>query len=225
MSHLPGVVFVQSKIKSTDILSPVIFKQWYEETHIPDLLGTSGISAAARYIAADIPAGELAVRGFPYLAVYPEVDLNWMASDGCTFLRVPLHHDILPMPSKAIFDVADFEMGAYEPLAKVEIAAFEGPAKHLVVVTLDAAAAEGRDQEQVLREAVDALGGAVPLRSALLKYGFAPTRRAHKDWGPDGERFFIGRKLLAFVSLLRLLHLRRFEERLKLTMTHAASIQ
>ncbi|KAK0708050.1 hypothetical protein B0H67DRAFT_326711 [Lasiosphaeris hirsuta] len=199
MSRVPGLVFVQSKIKSTDMLSPEVFKKWYEEAHIPDLLASpaSGVGAAARYIAADVH-DESAARGFPYLAVYPEVDLNWIASDECTFLKVPLHHSILPAPSHAIFDVADFQMGAYEPLAKVEIAAFEGSAKHLVVVTLDAAVAEGRDQQQVLQEAVDALGEAVPLRSTLIKYGFAPTRRPPRDWGVDGERFFIGRKFLAF---------------------------
>ena len=123
------VIFVQSKIRETakDTLSPSLFKTWYEEAHIPDLLGTPGVSAALRYVRSDIksPEDEASAvgdptSGFPYLCVYSRIDYEWVHSESCEFVKVPLTHEMLPGPRGAVFEVADFVMGAYEVMHGVK---------------------------------------------------------------------------------------------------------
>lgn len=130
MSEQRDVIFVQSRIRSTDVLKPEIFGQWYDDVHMPDLLETPGISASFRYVTAGSDSeADQASEAFPYLAVYPQVDRGWLRSDGCEFLKVPVHADMLPNESKYIFEVADFAMGAYERVGDVvEIGALEGEA-------------------------------------------------------------------------------------------------
>lgn len=115
------VVFVQSKIRSPALgLSPATFKKWYEQIHIPDVLALPNdeVKYAFRYIIADT-AEEDEIgggSGFPYLAVYPGLRREWLTSEECGFLKVPLHSEVLPGPEGFVFGVADFEMGAYEVL-------------------------------------------------------------------------------------------------------------
>lgn len=110
MSAQPGIFFVNSKITS-DTLSPQVFNRWYQDVHIPDILATSGIKAAFRYLST---TPEVAER--PYLAVYPVQDVAWVRSD--EFKSIPVHSDMLPNESKAIFEIADFDSRVYVLLGK-----------------------------------------------------------------------------------------------------------
>lgn len=37
-----------------------------------------------------------------------------MRSPGCEFFKVPLHNDMLPEPSRFIFDFGEFKMASYK---------------------------------------------------------------------------------------------------------------
>lgn len=112
MSAQPGIFFVNSKITS-DTLSPQVFNRWYQDVHIPDILATSGIKKAIRYLSTTPEGAER-----PYLAVYPVQDVAWVRSD--EFKSIPVHSDMLPNESKAIFEIADFDSRVYVLLGKKE---------------------------------------------------------------------------------------------------------
>jgi hypothetical protein len=108
MEAQPGILYVQSRIVS-DSLSPELFKKWYEDVHIPDILATSGFNSAFRYISTSPDTVDR-----PYLALYPTKDVNWLYSK--EFFSIPLHSDILPNNSKAIFELANFDNRYYETM-------------------------------------------------------------------------------------------------------------
>lgn len=218
------VVFVQSKIRPGVELSPSVFRKWYEEVHIRDLLETPGVGTVFRYVNATA-ADEAQFPGFPYLAVYPEVSREWLLSETCEFLKVPLHSDLLPGPNGFVFDVADFVIGAYQEVGSIEDGAFggefcrprcsaccdawpywmltpTGPPKHVVVVPIDAAVAESQTPEEVLRPslAIDS-----PVRSVLLRYDFSPAKTPPRSAEIAEGKLFVGRSYVAFVSM-RLRH-------------------
>ncbi|KAK5717026.1 hypothetical protein LTR17_016168 [Elasticomyces elasticus] len=101
----PGLLFVNSKITRPDELSDDAYTKWYEEVHIPDILKTSGISEASRFLSID-PKSER-----PYLALYPLEDLDFLQTD--EFFSIPVHHDSIP-GSHAIFDFGDFDTRYYK---------------------------------------------------------------------------------------------------------------
>jgi len=98
----PGLLFVNSRISAPDKLSPSLFTQWYHEVHIPDIFQTSGMKSAFRYCSTN---PDSVYR--PYLALYPLKDVSFLQTD--EFKSIPVHHEMLPGPSHAIFDVADFD--------------------------------------------------------------------------------------------------------------------
>ncbi|KAK3987302.1 hypothetical protein QBC44DRAFT_331827 [Cladorrhinum sp. PSN332] len=112
MSPRPGIIIVRSGIISDD-LTVETFSKWYEEIHIPDVLATAGVKAAARYQqSTSAQPGTL-----PYLAVYNLDDLNWLHQDACEFWKIPLHSNVLPNDKQTVFTWAKFETEFY---AKVE---------------------------------------------------------------------------------------------------------
>lgn len=108
MSAKPGILFVNSKIIS-DTLSPELFRKWYEDIHIPDIFVTSGIKSAFRYYSTTPDKVE-----WPFLALYPVKDVQWLFSD--EFKSIPVHSDVLPNESKAIFELAHFDFRYYETI-------------------------------------------------------------------------------------------------------------
>ena len=54
----------------------------------------------------------------PYLALYPLEDLGFLQTD--EFKAVPVHHETVPAPSHAIFDVTDFDTRYYEHVQTYE---------------------------------------------------------------------------------------------------------
>jgi hypothetical protein len=170
MSPTPGILFVNSKITS-DTLSPEVFTAWYEGAHIPDILDTSGIKSAFLYKSSTPDKVER-----PFLALYPVKDVQWLYSD--EFKSIPLHSDMLPNDSKAIFELADFDIRYYETIDTKAESGRRGPAKAVVVVQFDSSS----DDVAKLFE-VSAPTGTTPVRSWVLKLSFTRLNRL-----PDGER-------------------------------------
>lgn len=109
----PGILYVNSKIISSE-LSPELFTRWYQDIHIPDIFITSGIKSAFRYFTRASP--EIVER--PYLALYPLKDVGFLYTD--EFKAIPVHSDILPNESRAIFDLADFDTRYYTSIGEVD---------------------------------------------------------------------------------------------------------
>jgi hypothetical protein len=70
----PGLLWVNSKLKQPDKVSPEDFHKWYEEVHIPDIFKSGGFKEAWRWESLN-PADER-----PYLALYPLEDLDFLQS-------------------------------------------------------------------------------------------------------------------------------------------------
>lgn len=116
----PGLLYVNSKIVQPDKLSPEQYTQWYEKTHIPDILETDGIEEAHRWQTLD-PNAER-----PYLALYPLNDIDFLQSPAFTGRytnhdieeytdcpAIPVEEDKLP-DTHRIFDLANFDTRYYK---------------------------------------------------------------------------------------------------------------
>jgi hypothetical protein len=110
----PGLLYVNSKITSPD-LSPELFTQWYQDIHIRDIFLTTGIKSAFRYFTW---SSEPATIERPYLALYPVKDVAFLYT--AEFKAIPIHSDVLPVESKSIFDLADFDTRYYINIGKLE---------------------------------------------------------------------------------------------------------
>ncbi|KAK3316782.1 hypothetical protein B0H66DRAFT_305683 [Apodospora peruviana] len=173
-----GVFLVQSRIAARSakdtVLTPEIFRKWYEDVHIPDVLATPNIEAAFRYQITTSPEK----ASHPYLAIYPLDDLSWVQDKEDAFFKIPLHSDVLPNESRFIFDVADFDMRFYETVVSTAPGAgLKGPAKNVVLVPIDEsafnAATTVEDREKLLGGSVS--GDSDAVRSTLFRLLFVPT--------------------------------------------------
>ncbi|KAF7556730.1 hypothetical protein G7Z17_g1271 [Cylindrodendrum hubeiense] len=96
--HGKGIFFVNSKISRPDVLDLSTFMRWYDDDHIPEIIETSGIRSARRFVDID-PEVDM-----PYLAMYPMNDLGFTESQEFRSIRVT--SDILPENS-SIYDLVD----------------------------------------------------------------------------------------------------------------------
>lgn len=100
--HTDGLLYVASRIKSPPLVSPELFRKWYDEDHIPSLCSANpkdGLVFAIRYRStdpkADVAGGEATADvPHPFLAIYKLNDVHWLASDG--FRDIPVTSDLLP---------------------------------------------------------------------------------------------------------------------------------
>ncbi|KFH40420.1 hypothetical protein ACRE_089140 [Hapsidospora chrysogenum ATCC 11550] len=104
-----GILFVNSRISRPDVLSPETYLKWYDEDHIAEIIETSGIKSARRFIDVD-PSAER-----PYLAMYPMDDIAFTQGD--EFRKIRVKSDILPPPG-VIYDLADVDV-RYDNLVHV----------------------------------------------------------------------------------------------------------
>lgn len=100
--------------------------QRYDEDHIPEIMETSGISDAFRYIDNDKNASK------PYLAFYPMPDLAFTQCE--EFKKIRVKSDILP-GSQICYDVADIDVRYYGLTGKV--GSREGVASTLFVTSIE----------------------------------------------------------------------------------------
>jgi hypothetical protein len=80
----PGILFVASKVLNIDVLDPLDFIDWYENTHIQEVQSTGGISSTQRYESlsfhkchrdSNATAAENANFDFEFLTIYNMPDL------------------------------------------------------------------------------------------------------------------------------------------------------
>jgi len=106
----PGILFVRSRISPTskDILDECTFLKWYDDEHIAEVVSTSGIQSAFRYVdvSKSSPTGD-SQNLKPFLAVYPMRDLTFTLSD--EFKKINVKSDNLP-GSGIIYDLADMDV-------------------------------------------------------------------------------------------------------------------
>jgi hypothetical protein len=96
-----GILFVTSCIARKDILSEENFFKWYDDDHIAEIVETSGIRSARRFVNVDRSVPK------PYLAMYPMEDFAFIRSE--EFKKIRVQSDILPPPG-IIYDLADIDV-------------------------------------------------------------------------------------------------------------------
>ncbi|GAB1316319.1 hypothetical protein MFIFM68171_06529 [Madurella fahalii] len=128
----PGVILVHAGLTHPAEFTAADLTNWYEAKHIPEVLATPGVGAAAWYqmVSRAPPPGtapttttppppppptaqpEERRQEMPYLAVYRLADLGWLHEEGCEFWQLPLG---LPgRGEKMIWDVGAFETRVWE---------------------------------------------------------------------------------------------------------------
>ncbi|OCK85542.1 hypothetical protein K432DRAFT_286605 [Lepidopterella palustris CBS 459.81] len=134
-----GILWVNSKITAPDKVSPELFRAWYEEVHIPDILAAKqgGILASWRYQCADPE------RPAPYLAIYSVPDLGFLQSN--EFKAIPMAHDMLP-GGEPIHIFADFDAMVYKRVKVFEKGETK-PGCGAVIITACIQPAAGMEQE------------------------------------------------------------------------------
>ncbi|KAF2803049.1 uncharacterized protein BDZ99DRAFT_400490 [Mytilinidion resinicola] len=136
----PGILWVNSKITAPDKLSPELFKTWYEEVHIRDIIAAKkgGVLAAWRYQCANPE------RPAPYLALYSIPDMGVLQTD--QFRAVPMGHEMLP-EGGPILKFVNFDTRYYK---KIQVFEKEGKTRPGRGVNINSAAiqpAEGMEEE------------------------------------------------------------------------------
>ncbi|KAI4665556.1 uncharacterized protein J4E78_003018 [Alternaria triticimaculans] len=106
----PGILFVRSRISPSakDILSEPTFLAWYDNEHIPEVVSTSGVDSAFRFL--DIHKSSSIgneQNPKPFLACYPMEDLAFTLGD--EFKRIGFKSSALP-GSGVIYDLADMDV-------------------------------------------------------------------------------------------------------------------
>jgi hypothetical protein len=100
----PGMLYVTSKISRKDIMSEEVYMKWYDEDHIAEIMETSGIKDAYRYIDTDKTVDK------PYLAFYPMPDIAF--TQGAEFKKIRVKSDLLP-GTGICYDLADIDVRYY----------------------------------------------------------------------------------------------------------------
>ncbi|KAK4449671.1 hypothetical protein QBC34DRAFT_380128 [Podospora aff. communis PSN243] len=206
-------ILVQSAIPPSSPLPQKTFKTWYETVHIPDLLALPDrkVPAAARYVRSD--TDELhpsdSKSGFPFLAIYPNLSAEWLRSESCEFLKVPLHSEILPRGEKGeegyILDMLDIEMGGYEVVLSVILGGVVGEARCVVVVPVGEETVKemGEDEDDgasVVLESAKMMGVQGNVQSVIMRYEYSPMGAGSKE--EEGkEGLFVGGKYLVLHQL------------------------
>jgi hypothetical protein len=108
--HGPGILFVRSRISPSahDLLTEPTFLGWYDNEHIPEVVSTSSIHSAFRYvdICKSSSVGD-AQNPKPFLACYPMEDLAFTLGD--EFKKIGFRSSALP-GSGVIYDLADMDV-------------------------------------------------------------------------------------------------------------------
>lgn len=103
------LLYVTSRVRSPPTISVDGFHAWYDNVHVPDVLKTSAVDTAYRYNAA--------TESMPwrFLAIYPVHDMPRFTKE--EYFSIPATSDALPGPTHSCFDVAQFDIRTYRPVA------------------------------------------------------------------------------------------------------------
>ncbi|KJX98742.1 hypothetical protein TI39_contig393g00007 [Zymoseptoria brevis] len=91
----PGLLYVGSKVIKPDLISQDDDVKWYGDSHVPDVLKTSGVEEAYIWQAQD-PTFE-----HPVLVFYPLKDTGFLNT--AEMGSIPTHYDDLPGSGKILF--------------------------------------------------------------------------------------------------------------------------
>jgi hypothetical protein len=110
----PGMLWVTSRVapSAASILTEETFLKWYDEDHIAEIVETSGIKNAFRYI--NVEKGTPSAPK-PFLAFYPMPDLAFTQGD--EFRKIRVKSDILP-GSGIVYDLGDIDVSYFGLLGK-----------------------------------------------------------------------------------------------------------
>jgi len=189
-----GILFAASKI-TTPELSAETYSKWYEDVHIPDILGTKQVRNAIRYTNVD-PKAE-----HPFLVLYSVPDISVIGSDIAKaeiFKDVRMESDLLPGPSHSVFDAAEFDTRSYVRIQETyeKAGAAPGPAKLIISAGLEPAVGTDEDFDNWYREEhtneISKIAGYVRTRRyKLLTGGKPPSYLAVHEFDaetvPDAE--------------------------------------
>ncbi|KAF2827925.1 hypothetical protein CC86DRAFT_320360 [Ophiobolus disseminans] len=173
----PGILWVTSRIAQSSkvVLDEETFIRWYDEDHIPEIVETSGINDAFRYIDVkkESALGSEASRK-PFLAFYPMRDLEFTQGD--EFKKIRVHSDILPSPG-IIYDLADIDVAYLLHVGTSGIQGKKEPAQFLLVSAIEPATdASDEDVNKFYDEQTAALSKASHyIRSLRFKLVYART--------------------------------------------------
>ncbi|KAK0701408.1 hypothetical protein B0T21DRAFT_300425 [Apiosordaria backusii] len=210
MVFKPGIIAVRSR-PSSPLLTPIVFQKWYEDVHIPDVLGTGHVKSATRYHVTD--AEDRDEGSMPFLAIYNLPDMGWLHEEGCQFWKIPLHSEILPGDNTSIFDVAEFATSFYEIVDTAQLGMAtdgRGVASRMLLSSFNLTQEEqGGDPSSIHKVALARLGikdkGALgSVRSTLFKVD--QTRPHHPAMqtpvGTPGEKQYLCmvRNMVLFVD-------------------------
>jgi len=106
------MLYVNSVISRKDIMDLETYMKWYDEDHIAEIMETSGIKSAFRYINTNEGASK------PYLAFYPMPDIAFTQGD--EFKKIRVKSDLLP-GTGICYDLADIDVRYYGLSDKVGI--------------------------------------------------------------------------------------------------------
>ena len=95
------MLYVTSQIARKDIMDYDTYMKWYDEDHIAEIVETSGIDSAYRYIDTNPKALK------PYLAFYPMDDIAFTQGD--EFRKIKVKSDLLPSTG-ICYDLADIDV-------------------------------------------------------------------------------------------------------------------
>jgi len=141
----PGLVLALSRIYQPDQLTEVLFDRWYDEVHIRDLLATGAIKTGIRWKAIDPNEKQ------PYLTIYPLDRIDALQTDAVR--AVPVHSNILPGPSRYIWDFVAYDARIYKHIQTYEPEGTKaGPANLLLAVGLTPAPGTDDDFNAFYRE-------------------------------------------------------------------------
>lgn len=133
-----GILFVNSRIQRPDLLDETRFMKWYDDDHIAEIMQTSGIHSARRFIDINPDAEK------PYLAMYPLDDIQFTQSD--EFRNIRVKSDLLPY-SGVIYDLAEFDV-RYDHLIHIYDEKKRGPGATRSILAAAVELNEGTSAEE-----------------------------------------------------------------------------
>ncbi|SMQ49042.1 unnamed protein product [Zymoseptoria tritici ST99CH_1A5] len=101
----PGLLYVGSKVIKPDLISQDDYLKWYGDSHVPDVLKTSGVEEAYIWQAQD-PTFER-----PVLVFYPLKDTGFLNT--AEMGTIPTHYDDLPS-SGNLSEIASLDVRSYK---------------------------------------------------------------------------------------------------------------
>ncbi|KAF2468930.1 uncharacterized protein BDR25DRAFT_335268 [Lindgomyces ingoldianus] len=159
----PGLLWVTSRIapSAVDILDERTYLiDWYDNTHIAEIIQTKGIKNAFRYT--DVEKGTPDAPR-PYLAFYPMLDLAF--TQGPDFKHITVKSDCLP-GSGICYDLADIDVSYLALVGKMEGNAKKGPAQYIMTSAIEPA---NRTSEEEVNKFYDEQTAAISKASNYLR--------------------------------------------------------